>query len=102
MPFKPESCVRMLCALPPAKNDSGALDLELYPGSSLPALMRQTWAFEGFLQDCDFRWSAGPVYNVQSLRLVAHLFIQEHLTDVDREGTISFDEQPKLESRDRY
>ena len=55
----------------------------------------------GPVQDGDFRWSAGPVYNVQSQRLVAHLFIQEHLTDVDREGTISFDAQPKLESRDR-
>ena len=156
-------CSLQLCALPPAKNDSGALDLELYPGFSLPALMRQTWAFEGFLQvrgsmasqprpatrrptlggcccriaaawvpcgllpgadaiavhahakgslhcklmqvgpvqDGDFRWSTGPVYNVQSLRLVAHLFIQENVTEVDREGTIIFDEQPKLETRER-
>ena len=30
-----------------------------------------------------------------------HLFIQEQGTEVDREGTISFDEQPKLGSRDR-
>ena len=49
-PVLQPSCSLQLCALPPAKKDSGGLDLELYTGFSLPALMRQTWAFEGFLQ----------------------------------------------------
>ena len=52
------------------------------------------------LQDTKHRWSMGPLYNVQTLQLLSHFFIQETGTTVDPSKPVRFaehysDEQPR-------
>ena len=51
------------------------------------------------MQDGENRWSMGPIYSLQNLHLLTHMFIREYATSVDPAGTVSFAEQPMQEAR---
>ena len=51
------------------------------------------------VQDGDNRWSLGPIYSLQNLHLLTHMFIREYATSVDPSGNVSFAEQPMSEAR---
>lgn len=51
------------------------------------------------LQDGENRWSLGPIYSLQNLHLLTHMFIREYATSVDPSGNVSFAEQPMSEAR---
>lgn len=51
------------------------------------------------MQDGENRWSMGPIYSLQNLHLLTHMFIREYATPVDPAGTVSFAAQPMQEAR---
>ena len=55
----------------------------------------------GRVQDGDNRWSMGPLYSVQSLRLRSSFFIREYATTVEPSAHIDFTSQPQKDARGR-
>ena len=53
------------------------------------------------LQDGDSRWSMGPLYSVQSMRLRSSFYIREYGTTVDPAAHFDFAAQPQKEARGR-
>ncbi len=50
-------------------------------------------------QDAENRWSMGPIYNMQNLHLLTHMFIHEYKSIVNPENKIDFAQQPTKEAR---
>jgi len=53
------------------------------------------------VQDGDNRWSMGPLYSVQSLRLRSSFFIREYATTVEPATHIDFASQPQKDAHGR-
>lgn len=52
-----------------------------------------------FLQDEENRWSMGPIYNMQNLHMLTHMFIHEYKSVVNPQNKIDFAQQPTKEAR---
>ncbi len=52
-----------------------------------------------FAQDAENRWSMGPIYNMQNLHMLTHMFIHEYKSVVNPQNKIDFAQQPTKEAR---
>ncbi|KAK9842046.1 hypothetical protein WJX81_005876 [Elliptochloris bilobata] len=102
VPLSRSSFVRLPPMLPPGKLDSSVASLaSAFPHWSELSIISAVWSFEAFFQDGDSRWSMGPLYSVQSLRLRSSFYIREYATTVEPAGHIDFAAQPRKEARGR-
>lgn len=53
------------------------------------------------VQDDKNRWSLGPLYSVQSLRLISHFMIREYQVEVDCTEAVAFNEDDFVDERPR-
>ncbi|KAK9785596.1 hypothetical protein WJX73_002285 [Symbiochloris irregularis] len=99
--LKGETSCRMPPALPPNPLEAFAGEGQ-YPNWSPMSMAGAVWAFEGFITDGKNRWSLGPLYSMQSLRLISHFIIREYEVAVDASKPVLFreedfeDERPRL------
>eukprot|EP00884_Botryococcus_braunii_P006348 jgi/Botrbrau1/15714/Bobra.4_1s0085.2 len=101
IPVEKDVLLRVALKLPP-KPGQGLSDMHMrFPGWSPNVIASAKWAMEGFLEDGENRWSMGPLYSVQSLRLRSHFAIKEHKTVVDPNQPIDFASQPQRSERPR-
>lgn len=54
------------------------------------------------MQDGENRWSMGPIYSMQNMHLLTHMFIHEYANTIDPQQPLSFSEQPMKEARPMY
>lgn len=94
---------RMPPALPPDPLDVlGEEASSQYPNwAPLGNSGSTVWAFEGFITDDKNRWSLGPLYSVQSLRLISHFAIREYEKRINPERAIQFRDEDIAEERPR-
>ncbi|KAK9818802.1 hypothetical protein WJX74_001883 [Apatococcus lobatus] len=103
IPWTQDFLIRMCLELPPETSDLMAgLSSNPLPGAVDPlALVNSTWALEAFIDDGKTRWSVGPIYSIQSRRLLSNFTIREHVTVVRPAEAINLDDLPIYPMRPR-
>lgn len=94
VPISDHAVIKFQPALPPLQSGPPQL-----PKLATEQAADAVWAAEGYLQDGDNRWSMGPVYSMQNLHLLTHMFIHEYATKLEPDRPIEFDSQPRKEAR---
>ena len=54
------------------------------------------------MQDDKSRWSLGPLYSVQSMRLISHFLIREYEVEINPDEAVVFHDSDISEARKRY
>ncbi|DBA71298.1 TPA: hypothetical protein ACH3X2_011113 [Trebouxia sp. C0005] len=95
VPISDHAVIRLQPALPPF--ESGPTSS--HSSWSTEHAAGAVWAAEGYLQDAENRWSMGPIYNMQNLHMLTHLFIHEYKSVVNPQNKIDFAQQLTKEAR---
>lgn len=95
IPISDNAIIRLQPRLPPFEQGP----TPSYPTWSEQHTAAAVWAAEGYLQDGENRWSMGPIYSMQNLHLLTHMFIHEYATVVEPDGKLEFAQQPMKEPR---
>lgn len=95
VPISDHAVIRLQPALPPLEDGPPSFHSSWKPEHAAGAV----WAIEGYLQDAENRWSMGPIYNMQNLHMLTHMFIHEYKSIVNPQSKIDFAQQPTKEAR---
>ncbi|KAK9812635.1 hypothetical protein WJX72_000997 [[Myrmecia] bisecta] len=104
IPIHADMVVRISPCLPPHPLSESS-ERMVGAGWGPAAMANAVWAFEAIFGDMRHRWSMGPLYSMQTLRLVSHFYIKEHGTTINPSQPIHFAEhrpdetpRPRLDS----
>ncbi|KAL3140660.1 hypothetical protein ABBQ32_005226 [Trebouxia sp. C0010 RCD-2024] len=95
VPISDNAIIRLQPALPPMEGGVA----QQYPCPVSEHAAASVWAMEGYFMDGKNRWSMGPIYSMQNLHLLTHMFIHEYATAIDPDQPLDFHEQPMKEAR---
>lgn len=73
-----------------------------FPDAHFPLVRLAFLIIECCMQDDENRWSMGPIYSMQNMHLLTHMFIHEYASTIDPQQPLSFSEQPMKEARPMY